>query len=503
MIALGVLLGRLDVSSIEGEVQPGMRIERITSDSRAVTRGALFNAVKGFVTDGHRFIGDAVCKGAAVVVCEELPESPGEECIYIVVPDSRKAMAQIAKAFYRDSSDRLQIIGVTGTNGKTTTARFITAMLNDCGIGTGYIGTGLVLAGEEAIPVERTTPEAEELHRLFLMMVEQGCKAVVMEVSSHALVLQRTYGIVFTGAVFTNLTQDHLDFHHTMEKYAAAKRTLFSNLAPGGFIVINADDPYGEFMAGNQENTRLYCCTVGGKKFTCNRGKEIRAKVIEAGMNRTQVEVEAEGRSYHGIVKLPGLYNVMNMLESFGSGVAMGLQPEKVILSLSSASPVEGRMEMVRGAADDYCAVVDYAHTPDALDKVIGALNALKPKGAELIVVFGCGGNRDRQKRPKMGEIVSQGADRLIITSDNPRDEDPRNIMDHIAKGVSSGSYMRFGDRAEAIRCGVNLMKKGDILLVAGKGHEKYQEIAGVRRYFSDRETAKEALLARSNGKRR
>ncbi len=498
MVTLGTLLERLDALSLDVGCRPEMRIESITSDSREVVKGALFIAVKGYMTDGHSFIGDAVARGAAVVVCEELSGSSDDGVLYIVVPDSRRAMAQIAKAFYNDVSDRLRIIGVTGTNGKTTTARLMTTMMNDCGIKTGYIGTGLALAGEETIPLERTTPEAEELHRLFFMMAERGCKAVVMEVSSHALVLQRTYGIVFTGAVFTNLTQDHLDFHHTMEEYAAAKCMLFGAVAPGGYVVVNADDPWAELMERNRGSARLYCCTVGNRKFACNEGKEIRAVVIEADLQRTQVEVEVDGRSYNGIFKLPGLYNVMNMLEVFASGVAMGLQPEQVIRRLSSVSPVEGRMEMVRDATGDFCAVVDYAHTPDALEKVIEALNDLKPEEAELIVVFGCGGNRDRKKRPKMGEIASGGAGRIVITSDNPRDEDPASIMDHIAEGISSASYMRFSDRAEAIRCGVNLMKKGDILLVAGKGHETYQESAGSRKYFSDRETVKGALLTRN-----
>ena len=499
MVTLGTLLERMDVETVKGGCRPEMPVERITSDSRKVAADSLFVAVRGYVTDGHGFIGDAVARGAKVVVCEELPESPGGDCLFIVVPDSRKAMAQVAKAFYRDTSDRLQIIGVTGTNGKTTTARLMAAMMSGCGIRTGYIGTGLALAGEETIPLERTTPEAEELHRLFYMMAEQGCKAVVIEVSSHALVLLRTYGIVFTGAVFTNLTQDHLDFHHTMEQYAAAKRMLFGAVAPKGYVVVNADDPWAEFMAGNRGGARLYCCTAGDKRFACREGEEVRATVIEADMQQTRVEMNVEGQSCEGVFRLPGLYNVMNLLEVFASGVAMGLEPANVIHRLSRLSPVEGRMEIIRDAAGDFCAVVDYAHTPDALEKVIGALNNLKPEGAVLIVVFGCGGNRDKKKRSKMGEIAAKEADRVIITSDNPRDENPESILGHIAEGIVSASYMRFGDRAEAIRSGVNLLKKGDILLVAGKGHETYQEAAGSRRYFSDRETARKALLARSN----
>ncbi len=493
-----MLLERMDVVSVESRCVSEMFVERITSDSREVQKGALFIAVRGYETDGHRFIGDVVGKGAAVIVCEELPAAMHKEVCYVVVKDSRSAMAQIAKRFYHDISDRLKIVGVTGTNGKTTTARTMAAMMNDCGTRTGYIGTGMALAGEETVPLGKTTPEAEELHRLFSMMAERGCEAVVMEVSSHALALHRTKGINFAGAVFTNLTQDHLDFHHTMEEYAKAKQRLFGSVEPDGFVVLNADDQWAEFMAANRGKARLYCCSVGKALLECKEGKEIRARMVSAGLQQTRVEIEAEGGIHECFFRLPGSFNVMNLLEVFASGVAMGLPPYEVIRSLSTASPVKGRMEMIGGALPDYCAVVDYAHTPDALEKVIGTLNDLKPAGTELIVIFGCGGNRDTLKRSKMGRIVSQGADRIIITSDNPRDEAPDEIMDDIVEGIVAESFLRFRDRAEAIRCGVNLLKKGDILLVAGKGHETYQEAAGVRRHFSDQETIKKAIDERN-----
>jgi len=498
MVLLKRLLERLDVSAVVGGIQSEMRIGNITSDSRKASKDTLFVAVRGFVTDGHEFIGDAVSLGSKAVVCEELPETPAERVLFILVPDARRAMAQIAKAFYGDISDRLSIIGVTGTNGKTTTARLMAGMMNDCGIRTGYIGTGLALAGDEKILLERTTPEAEELHRLFSIMAERGCRAVVMEVSSHALVLQRTFGIVFSGAVYTNLTQDHLDFHHTMESYASAKRLLFGAVSPEGFVVVNADDPRAGFMAENRGKSRLYCCTVGDSHYACSDGKAFSATLLEAGLQAARVAIDADGRGYEVLFRLTGLFNVMNLLEVFASGVALGLEPEAVLRSLSTSSPVEGRMEIVRDAAGDFFAVVDYAHTPDALEKVIGTLNELKPEDGELIVVFGCGGNRDHEKRSVMGRIASRGADRLIITSDNPRDENPESILDDIAEGIVSPGYMRFCDRAEAIHCGVNLLKEGDILLVAGKGHETCQEKAGASSFFSDRETTEEVILARS-----
>lgn len=497
-----MLLERMDVVSVAGGCVLEMPVEQITSDSRKVQKGALFIAVRGYETDGHRFIGEAVGKGVAVVVCEEPPDALHQEVCYVVVRDSRAAMAQIAKRFYRDISDKLKIIGVTGTNGKTTTARTMAAMMNDCGVRTGYIGTGLALAGEEAVPLGKTTPEAEEIHRLFSMMAERGCEAVVMEVSSHALALHRTDGINFAGAVFTNLTQDHLDFHRTMEEYAKAKQLLFGSVEREGFIVVNADDQWAEFMAANRGQAGLYCCSVGNKLSACKGGKEIRARVVSADLQQTRVEVEVDDSIYESCFRLPGSFNVMNLLEVFASGVAMGLRPEEVIRSLSVASPVKGRMEVIGGATGDFYVVVDYAHTPDALEKVIGILDGVRPEGSKLIVVFGCGGNRDRDKRPKMGRIASKGGDRIIITSDNPRDEAPDDIMDDIIEGVATESFLKFGDRAEAIRCGVNLLKKGDILLVAGKGHETYQEsAAGVRRYFSDQETAKAALYERNVGR--
>ncbi len=498
MVTLKKVLERLDAKALYGGDRLDRQIGRITSDSRKVTNGTLFIAVRGYETDGHGFIDEAVAKGADAVVCEQLPESLDGAATFIVVPDSREAMARIAKVYYRDASDRLRIIGVTGTNGKTTTARVMASMMNDCGIMTGYIGTGLALAGDEAFSLERTTPEAEELHRLFSVMEKKGCAAVVMEVSSHALVLKRTCGIVFAGAVFTNLTQDHLDFHHTMDKYAAAKALLFGAVAPGGFVVVNADDPWAGYMAENRGKALLSCCTLGGKRYSCKDGKEFRAAVVEAGLRQTTVRITAGEEIYESFFPLPGLYNVMNLLEVFASALALGLKPETVVRCLSSASPVKGRMEIISDAAGERSAFVDYAHTPDALQKVIDTINSLKPEKAALVVVFGCGGNRDKEKRAKMGSIAAKGCDRVIITSDNPRDENPESILDEIAEGIESASYLRFCDRSEAIRAGVNRLEKGDVLLVAGKGDEAYQETSGVRRRFSDQETVREALFART-----
>ncbi|ASQ91505.1 UDP-N-acetylmuramoyl-L-alanyl-D-glutamate--2,6-diaminopimelate ligase [Prosthecochloris sp. GSB1] len=498
MLTVGRLLERLDILSVVGTVRRKQKIGALVCDSRKAVAGCLFIAVRGLVTDGHRFIDRAVEAGASVVICEKPPSATKEDCLYLVVDDARKARALAASAFYGDPAARLSIIGVTGTNGKTTTARLMAAMFNDCGVRAGYIGTGLATVGEEAVPLERTTPEAEELHRLFKSMAERGCRAVVMEVSSHALVQDRTFGIRFSGAVFTNLTPEHLDFHLDMDRYAAAKRLLFRSLEPDGFAVLNADDPRSVFMMEALAGQRLLCCSLDGSGGTpAARGEDIRAVVSVSDMSGTRLTIRAGGRSHEAFFRLPGRYNVMNLLEVFAAGLGMGIPAERVLAALGNVSPVEGRMEVVGEGAKGGRAIVDYAHTPDALEKVLEALDELKPEGGSLIVVFGCGGNRDREKRPEMGRIASARAKRVIVTSDNPRDEDPERIMDEIVAGIRSAGYLRFSDRAEAIRCGVNLMHPEDVLLVAGKGHEKYQEKSGARTYFSDQETARAALLAR------
>ncbi len=491
------LLDCLDVVRFAGSGNTGLTISGIASDSRRITDSSLFIAVQGFETDGHGYIDQAVRNGARVVVCEKVPENLNEKVVYVAVPDSRTAMARIAKRFYRDIADSLDIIGVTGTNGKTTTARLMAKVLNDCGICTGYIGTGHAMAGGETIPLDKTTPEAEELHRLFAMMAERGCTAVVMEVSSHALALQRTDGIGFKGAVFTNLTQDHLDFHRTMDDYARAKQKLFGSIRPGGFAVVNADDPWAEFMAANRGDASLFCCSVGEKAFNCAGGALLQAVVVSADMEKSVVQIDNGRNRITASFRLPGRYNVMNMLEVFAAATAMGVEPDMAVRSLEEAEPVDGRMEIVSTEGDGCSVVVDYAHTPDALEKVLGTLRELAKPESRLAVVFGCGGNRDREKRPKMGAAASNGADTIIITSDNPRNEEPDTILDDIVKGISVPLFMRIADRAEAIRSGVNLMKEGDILLVAGKGHETCQETAGRRRHFSDREAAQAALRQR------
>ncbi|NTW54974.1 MAG: UDP-N-acetylmuramoyl-L-alanyl-D-glutamate--2,6-diaminopimelate ligase [Chlorobaculum sp.] len=466
----------------------------VTCDSRAVEPGAVFVAVRGFSTDGHRYIDAAVEAGAAAVVCEELPDECSDAVTYLVVPDARKALAELAKVFYGNASDELMIIGVTGTNGKTTTARLITSMLNASGIPAGYIGTGLCRIGSRDIPLERTTPESSGLHALFREMVNAGCRAAVMEVSSHALVLDRVHGLRFRAAAFTNLTPEHLDFHATMEEYAEAKRLIFDRLDDEGFAVVNADDPRASFMVAGLPPERVFCCSTGGGASFCDPAQRFVASISEKSVEGSKAEVSFRDRTMTMNVPLPGAYNVMNMLEAFAVGVGLGIDPETALRGLSNADSVAGRMERIWSADRSCCAIVDYAHTPDALSKALETLRAVTPAGAKLAVVFGCGGNRDRQKRPEMGRIAAELADRVILTSDNPRDEEPEAILDEVEAGMAGRAHLRIADRAEAIRRAVEGLGKGDILLVAGKGHEEYQEIKGVKRRFSDRERLEECF---------
>jgi UDP-N-acetylmuramyl-tripeptide synthetase len=478
-------IGYLDARGSTGDRAP---VIAVTCDSRAVVPGSLFVAVRGFSTDGHRFIESAVQRGAAAVICEEYPAALSEECFYIRVADARIALAEAAALFYGNPSSKLRLVGVTGTNGKTTTAKLITAMLNGNGIPAGYIGTSLCTIGDEEIPLERTTPEADLLHSLFARMADAGCRAAVMEVSSHALVLGRVHGLRFDAAVFTNLTMDHLDFHKTMEEYAGAKQGLFDQLSPDGVAVFNADDPASGLMMSRVEPGRRYCCTMNDRQGFEGCGKNFMAELLGGTIAQSDVKMHFPGSVVEMQVHLPGPYNVMNVLEAAAAGVALGIDPRSACRSLSTVSAVEGRMERIASGKSGFNIFVDYAHTPDALQKALDTLASLKSPGSRLFVVFGCGGDRDRLKRPEMGRIASLTADCVILTSDNPRSEDPEDILDEIEQGIRGVSHHRISDRREAIGKALGMLSAGDILLVAGKGHEKYQEINGRKEYFSDQD---------------
>ncbi|HHE08034.1 MAG TPA: UDP-N-acetylmuramoyl-L-alanyl-D-glutamate--2,6-diaminopimelate ligase [Chlorobaculum parvum] len=475
-----------------GACEPGRLVSGVGSDSRRIGPGFIFVAVCGFTTDGHLHIDSAIEAGAVAIVCETLPAELRDGVCYLRVTESRKALAELSKICYGHASDQLMLIGVTGTNGKTTTARLITSMLNAAGIPAGYIGTGLCRIGDRDMPLERTTPESHDLHALFRQMVDAGCRAAVMEVSSHALILDRVYGLFFRATVFTNLTPEHLDFHKTMVEYAAAKRLLFERLRPDGFGVVNADDPQAAFMVGGLPAERRVCCSLANASSFCDLSRRFRVFVSTSTVEGSTADVTFGDRLATMQIPLPGQYNVMNMLEAFAVGVGLGIDPDAAITGLAGADAVPGRMERIWNADRTRCGVIDYAHTPDALQKALETLRAVTPAGSKLAVVFGCGGNRDRQKRPVMGRIAAELADRVIVTSDNPRNESPEAILDEVEAGMAGRAHLRIADRAEAIRQAVEQLGNGDILLVAGKGHEEYQEIAGRKHYFSDRESLEE-----------
>ncbi|MBM3162752.1 MAG: UDP-N-acetylmuramoyl-L-alanyl-D-glutamate--2,6-diaminopimelate ligase [Chlorobi bacterium] len=494
-VLLADILREVGFLELSGNRDRNVAAVSLTADSRSVVPGSLFVAVRGYATDGHHYIGTAVRNGAGAVICETLPVHADPEVLFIRVADSRRALAEAARAFYAHASDRLMLIGVTGTNGKTTTARLITGMLDSCGIKTGYIGTGLCRTGETDIPLERTTPEAHELQRLFSIMLAAGCRAAVMEVSSHALVLQRTHGLRFRGAVFTNLSSEHLDFHRTMEEYAAAKQLLFAQLDENGFAVFNSDDPHASLMAATVPESRRFCCTLqpeAASLLSC--GTVFSARVTARSVASSTVELHFPGvvKTIH--TELPGRYNVMNLLEAAAAGSGMGMAADAVAGALARPFSIPGRMERIQDASGMRTAFVDYAHTPDALDKALSTLRELKSPQSRLVVVFGCGGNRDRLKRPEMGRIASEAADFVFLTSDNPRDENPEQILDEIESGMRSRRFRRITGREEAIRAAVAYLLPGDVLLVAGKGHETYQEIAGRKHFFSDQQILGECL---------
>lgn len=502
-VALEEILGGLGSWRLEAGRPEGVRVRSVTNDSREVTDGALFVAVRGFALDGRRFIADALARGASAVLSEEFP--PGLDCggaACIRVPDARRALALAGAAFYLHPARQLKLIGVTGTNGKTTTARLIASMLSMNGIRCGYIGTGKALIGEREIPLERTTPEGHGLHRLLRMMADDGCRAVVMEVSSHALELERVHGLLFDVALFTNLTPDHLDFHRTMEAYAETKRNLFDRLAPGGTAVFNADDPKAAFMAARVPEDQRSCCSLEPVPFRGMRcSRSYGASLLREGAAGSKVALSFPDASrLEAEYALVGRFNVMNLLEAAAAVHALGLSPAAVMASVPALRSVEGRMERVAGPGIEGTAVVDYAHTPDALRQTLSTLRGILPPEGRLLVVFGCGGNRDREKRPEMGRIAADMADTAVITSDNPRDEEPEAILDEIEAGMEGRRHLRIADRREAILRAASMLRRGDILLVAGKGSEEYQEARGRREHFSDREVLRHGFAGPAAG---
>ena len=479
---LSTLLSSLASCEYHGDLN--LDVQGIAYDSKAVKPDDVFVAIKGFRVDGHRHLEEAFSKGATAAVTEErLSGIPG--ITQILVPDTRLALAQLAAAFYGNPSSRLQLIGVTGTTGKTTTAYLIESILSASGAKTGLIGTVDIKVGEKKFPVKLTTPESLDLQRLFKKMLDTGVEKVAMEVSSHAIDLQRVEACQFDALVFTNLSQDHLDYHHSLPEYFKVKRRLFEK-NPESFWIVNLDDPHGKKIAK----------IPGGRVLTYGLSPEaeIRAESIE--INRKGVLFSLVGPSLRTTIRsgLKGNFNLYNLLAAAATGIILGSKPEAIRDGLEGLKQVPGRFETV-DLSQDFDVVVDFAHTPDSLEKALKAARGITT--GRIITVFGCGGDRDKMKRPLMGQIAGELSDLIIITSDNPRSEEPQAIIDEIEQGLRSTSpkkYLKIIDRREAIFEAISQAKAKDLVLIAGKGHESYQIFKDKTVPFDDREIAEEAV---------
>nr|WP_315120934.1 UDP-N-acetylmuramoyl-L-alanyl-D-glutamate--2,6-diaminopimelate ligase [uncultured Porphyromonas sp.] len=456
-----------------------LEITKITEDSRAVTAGTLFVALRGTQADGHRFIPSAIEAGSRAIVLETLPEELQDGVAYIVVPSSSEVLGHLSSALHGHPSRQLTVVGVTGTNGKTTIATLLFRLFRALGYRCGLLSTVCNYIEDEAISATHTTPSAPELQALLGRMRDAGCTHVFMEVSSHALAQHRVAGLHFRGGIFTNLTRDHLDYHGSVQEYLRAKKSFFDGLGKEAFALTNVDDKNGLVMLQNTRAEKY--------SYALRSSADYRAEILEQYPYGTQIRIG--GREV--LVRLVGEFNIYNLLAVYGAALLLGVAKEDVLIQLSQLTAVDGRFQSFISEKRGYIAIVDYAHTPDALANVLETIQELKGRKAEVICVVGCGGDRDRGKRPIMAQEAARRSDRVILTSDNPRSEDPQAIIAEMKSGLSAEDLSRtlsITDRAEAIRTATMLAKAGDIILIAGKGHETYQEIAGVRHHFDDRE---------------
>ena len=482
MKKLSELLSATTVGELLGDSETA--IHGLTYDSRAVGAGDCFFAVPGTLRDGHDFIPAAVGAGAAAIVCERIPEMPAPGVAYVRVPDAAGAMADMAAAFYDYPSRELRLVGITGTNGKTTTATLLYDLVRALGYRAGLISTVVYRIDGREVEATHTTPDAIRLNALMRGMVAAGCDYCFMECSSHAIVQERTRGLDFAGGIFSNITHDHLDYHKTFAEYIRAKKRFFDALPAGAFALTNADDRNGSVMV---QNTAARVHT-----YSLRAMADFRCKIVE--MHLDGMLLRLDGRELW--VGLLGRFNAYNLLAVYATACLLGLDREEVLRVLSTLHPVSGRFEILR-AANGTSAVVDYAHTPDALENVLRTIEEIRTPAQQLIVVCGCGGDRDRTKRPEMAQIAVRYATTAIFTSDNPRHESPEAILDEMIAGLDpSARYLRIADRAEAIRTAVMLARPGDVILVAGKGHETYQIIGDVKHHFDDREEVRKAFAA-------
>lgn len=464
--------------------EEGREVKNVQIDSRRVQPGDLFVALRGTQVDGHEYIEKAIGQGATAVVCESLPQHVSEDVTYLVYPDTELAVGPLATACAGNPSQRMKLVGVTGTNGKTTIATVLYNMFRRMGYKCGLCSTVCNYIDGRPIPTECTTPDAVTLNNLLGQMADEGCEYAFMEVSSHSVAQHRIGRLTFAGGIFTNLTRDHLDYHKTFENYRDAKKAFFDALPREAFAVTNADDRNGMVMV---QNTRAQV-----KTYSARGAADFRGRILEEsfeGMN-----LEMDGREV--FVQFVGRFNVSNLLAVYAAAVLLGVEPDEALVQLSAMKPVNGRFESIR-SPKGVTAIVDYAHTPDALVNVLQTINDVLQHRGECWTVCGAGGNRDRGKRPIMAKVAVENSDRVIITSDNPRFEDPQAIIDDMLAGLSEEqrqSVLSIVDRREAIRTACMLAKPGDVILVAGKGHEDYQIVQGVKHHFDDHEVIREAF---------
>lgn len=465
-----------------------IEVTDIQMDSRLVKPGCLFVAVKGTQTDGHAYIGKAIAGGAAAIVCEILPEQTDDKVTYVQVSDSEDAVGKLATTFYGNPTEKLDLVGVTGTNGKTTIATLLYEMFRRFGYKVGLISTVCNYIDGEAIPTDHTTPDPITLNRLLGKMADEGCKYAFMEVSSHSVAQKRIGGLKFAGGIFTNLTRDHLDYHKTFENYLKAKKAFFDGLPKSAFALTNADDKNGLVMV---QNTKAKVATYSLRTLC-----DFKGKVLEDGFEGMLLDIN--NREVN--VQFIGRFNASNLLAVYGAACLLGKQPEEVLIALSILRPVSGRFDAIR-SPKGYTAIVDYAHTPDALENVLNAIHEVLKGRGQVITVVGAGGNRDKGKRPLMAQESVKQSDKVVITSDNPRFEEPQDIINDMLAGLTKEDMRKvisIADRREAIRTACMLAQPGDVVLIAGKGHENYQEVKGVKHHFDDKEVVKD-IFANEN----
>jgi len=481
-MVLKELIKNIRTLNITGSTEK--EITGVNIDSRRIETGHLFVAMKGTQTDGHAYIGKAITQGAAAILCEDMPESTVDGVTYIQVESTEDVVGEVATTFYGDPSRHLKLVGVTGTNGKTTIATLLYNMFRKLGYKCGLLSTVCNYIEDEQIPADHTTPDPIALNQLLSRMVQAGCQYAFMECSSHAIAQKRIGGLKFAGGIFTNLTRDHLDYHKTFENYRDAKKAFFDGLSKGAFAITNADDKNGMVMVQNTKATV--------KTYSTRSMADFRAKILECHFGGMYLEID--GREVG--VQFIGKFNVSNLLAVYGAAIMLGEKPDNVLLVMSTLKSVSGRLDPVH-SPEGYTAIVDYAHTPDALENVLKAIHEVLNGKGQVITVCGAGGNRDKGKRPLMAQEAVKQSDKVIITSDNPRFEEPQAIIDDMLAGLTAQQMKKvisIVDRKEAIRTACMMAQKGDVILVAGKGHENYQEVCGVKHHFDDKEVLKEVF---------